>query len=57
MKTYNFEIEGITKETLKEFIQICRNKDLSYIIEGQAYNSMYYAHCEHYHINDWNEEY
>jgi hypothetical protein len=29
-KVYYFETEGITEETIKEFIKICEEKDLFY---------------------------
>lgn len=29
-KTYYFNIEGITEETIKEFIKICEDKNLFY---------------------------
>lgn len=29
-KIYYFEIEGVTEETIKEFIKICEAKDLFY---------------------------
>jgi tagatose-1,6-bisphosphate aldolase len=36
--TYYFEIEGITHETLQKFIQICKEEDLFYIVNGLVYN-------------------
>lgn len=38
MGEYYFEIEGITEETLEEFIAICKRKDLMYTVDGNIYN-------------------
>jgi hypothetical protein len=48
VNTHYFEIEGITHETLQKFIQICKEEDLFYSVNGETYNDMDYAHSGHY---------